>query len=118
MQKEKKSMEAWKIVQQFAPYTRIVHHIAGRIRLKLLDGAPAAEKIAALSPERVRAALETIPGVRQVSFNLLARSCTLEYDPQVIPHDTFPDLIAGRETPGAQALLAALRARQAGIPRQ
>lgn len=109
-------MEAWKIVQQFAPYTRIVHHIAGRIRLKLLAGAPASEKIAALSPERIRAALETIPGMRQVSFNLLARSCTLEYDPQVIPHDAFPDLIACRETPGTQGLLAALRAQPGKIP--
>lgn len=111
-------MEAWQIVRQFAPYTRIVHHIAGRIRLKLLADAPGAEKMPALSPERVRAALETIPGMRRVSFNLLARSCTLEYDPEVIAHDAFPDLIAGRETASAQELLAALRARHAEISRQ
>ena len=110
-------MEAWQVVRQFAPYTRIVHHIAGRIRLKLLADAPASEKMAELSPERIRAALETIPGMRRVSFNLLARSCTLEYDPVVIAQDAFPDLIAGRETTSTQELLAALRARHAEISR-
>jgi len=111
-------MEAWQIVRQFAPYTRVVHHIAGRIRLKLLADAPRPEKMPALSPARVSAALESIPGVRRVSFNLLARSCTLEYDPGVIAHDTFPDLLAGRETAGAQKLLAALRARHTEIASQ
>lgn len=111
-------MEAWQIVRQFAPHTRIVHHIAGRIRLKLQADAPGPQKMPALPPARIGAALESIPGVRRASFNLLARSCTLEYDPAVIAHDAFPDLLAGRETTSAQELLAALRARHAEISRQ
>lgn len=65
-------MEAWQIVCRFAPYTRIVHHIAGRIRLKLLADAPSPEKMPTLSPAQISAALESLPGVRRVSFNLLA----------------------------------------------
>lgn len=56
--------------------------------------------------------------MRRVSFNLLARSCTLEYDSGVIAHDAFPDLLAGRETTSAQELLAALRVKHAEISRQ
>lgn len=104
-----KTMEAWQVVCRFAPHARIVHHIAGRIRLKLGDEARLPGTLADVSPERVRAALESIPGVRAVRFNLLARSCTVEYDPKAIPHDAFPDLIACRETAAAQGLLDALR---------
>lgn len=104
-------MEAWQVVRQFAPHARIVHHIAGRIRLKFLEEKRLSEKMPEISPERIRQALQTIPGVRAVSFNLLARSCTLEYDPKQIPHEAFPDLIACRETPAAQWLIDVLQAK-------
>lgn len=103
-------MEAWQVVRRFAPHARIVHHLAGRIRLKLGDAARLPGELTDLSPEIVRTALESIPGVHTVRFNLLARSCTVEYDPKVIPHDAFPDLIACRDTPAAQGLVDALRA--------
>lgn len=105
-------MDTWQLVRQFAPNTRIVHHIEGRIRLKLVDNHALAETLPADYPARVRQALESTPGVNSIRFNLLARSCTLEYDPAIIPHDAFPDLIARRESPAAQALLGALGARR------
>lgn len=111
------STEAWQVVRQFAPYARIVHHLAGRIRLKFDGGRLLTERIPSLPAESLRDALATIPGVKSVKFNLLARSCTLEYDPDVIPHDAFPDLVACRDTPAAQALLSALRAKYAEISR-
>jgi hypothetical protein len=111
-------MEAWQVVRRFAPYARIVHHIPGRIRLKFVGGGELAERIPDIPAERLRGALASIPGVKSVKINLLARSCTLEYDPSVIAHEAFPDLLGGRETPAAEALLDALRAKYAEISRK
>lgn len=105
-------METSQLVRQFAPNTRIVHHIAGRIRLKLMPGGFPDGMVPPDYPERMRAALESIPGINGIRFNLLARSCTVEYDPATIPHDAFPDLIARRDSAAAQVLLDALKARQ------
>lgn len=101
-------MEAWKIIEQLAPCAHIAHHIPGRIRLKfdstLLDQVP----ISGLDPESVRGALADVRGVKTVRFNLLARSCTVDYDCAVIPQNAWADLLAGRATPAANLLIRIL----------
>lgn len=87
---------------------QIAHHIPGRIRLKL-DGALAgAGQEAIAEATRLFKNLDRTPGIRSASLNLLARSCTIEYDAKAIPPSAWGDLVAGVAGPEAQALLQLL----------
>ncbi|ATE61090.1 heavy-metal-associated domain-containing protein [Thauera sinica] len=82
---------------------RIAHHIRGRVRLKLEPQEAAFE----LPDRRVRAfqdILDRIPGVHAVQLNLLARSCTVRYDPDVIPMQAWGDFMAGVDSGAAEIL--------------
>lgn len=90
---------------------QIVHHIPGRVRLKLIKplSGPRPAGVDAGGARGVPAVLEKLRGVRSLRVNLLARSCTIEYDPGVIPGPAWGDLLAGRDTAAAQALDGVLR---------
>lgn len=74
----------------FAAHLTIAHHIPGRIRLKL-NTVPAGG--GDMSPQAVIATLSAIDGVKAVSVNPLARSCTIEYDAARISARAWSDLI-------------------------
>ncbi|MFC5300763.1 heavy-metal-associated domain-containing protein [Azospira restricta] len=100
---------AWQFVRRLAPALAIAHHIPGRIRLKLHGGAT---EIGELPPlDEIRRELEATRGVSAVRVNLLARSCTVEYDAQIIPPTAWNDLLAGTASPAADALVGTLRAQ-------
>ena len=84
---------------------RIAHHIPGRLRVKLgataSGGLPGRAEASALL-ERLRG----VEGVRAVSVNALARSCTVDSQPAVLPPAGWEDLLAGRRSEGAERLLA------------
>lgn len=92
---------------QVAPHLRLVHQISGRVRLKfdLAAALPVGGVAAAQQLQQLRAAL---PGVRNVAFNPLARSCVIEYDPALIPDSTWPELLCGRPSAATRALLEQL----------
>lgn len=90
-----------------AAYARIAHQVSGRVRIKL-ESSPQDASIAGGAVESLRRRLETLPCVRGVSLNLLARSCVVEYDNAVIPDAAWADLLAGRPTPAAKTLLGLL----------
>ncbi len=114
------------LLARFAPQLRIAHHIPGRVRLRL-DAAALKEAGLAGSGDggegmgslRLKGewtgADAALPGVRRVAWNLLARSCTIEYEPARIPDAAWPDLLAGRDTPAAAVLHAALQQAQRRI---
>jgi hypothetical protein len=89
---------------------RIAHHIPGRIRLKLLPDMDVQGPEAVATATRLSSALHQTPGIRSVSLNPLARSCTVEYDPSVIPAEAWSDFLKGIQTPAATILLDALTA--------
>lgn len=112
------NIDPWQVAATFAAYLRIAHHIAGRVRLKLADGALDAPQVRALDHKRLKAAFAGMPGVRDMQVNLLARSCTVAYDNTSIPDTAWPDLLAGRRTPAAATLLDLLAtAATAASPR-
>lgn len=93
----------------------LVHQISGRVRLKLVPTPALVDAWAAASASAAWTQhLRTVPGVRSVALNPLARSCVIEYDPRLIPDSAWPDWLAGRSTPAARHLhdlLLALAAR-------
>lgn len=93
---------------RFSRKLRIVHHIPGRIRLKL-DASVSDEQVDAIANARqFGKSLDSAPGIRSVSLNLLARSCTVEYDTRHIPSAAWSDLVNGVRSPAAEALLGVL----------
>lgn len=102
-------MEAWQFIERFAPRASIAHHIPGRIRLKFDIGAAELSGLRGFQPERLQDALNQLRGVSAVRLNILARSCTVEYDHGVIPAAAWEDLLACRETAAARILVNILR---------
>lgn len=105
--------DPWRVVSSYASHLRIAHQIAGRVRFKLAAAALDDPQVRALDGERLKDALATVSGVREISINLLARSCTVAYDNATIPDAAWPDLLAGHRTPAAAALLGLLAAAAA-----
>jgi hypothetical protein len=85
-------------LQQFASCVEIAHHVPGRIRLRLLPGAPAR------AGDALRDAPGGFPGIRAIRVNALARSCTIEYDPRMIPFEAWPDFIGNAQSEAAAVL--------------
>lgn len=97
------------LIAAFVPYLRIAHQIPGRVRLKIDlavidDGA-----LRTIGTDGLSDALGVIRGVRDIKVNLLARSCTVEYDKAIIPDAAWGDLIAERQTPAAGVLVGILQ---------
>lgn len=63
-----------------APHTEIVHHIPGRIRLRVLRSG-----IQLAAKTDIQAILRAIPGIRQVRVNPVVGSVVVDYDSQTLP---------------------------------
>ncbi|MDQ7988356.1 MAG: cation transporter [Candidatus Dactylopiibacterium sp.] len=104
------------VFRRFTGSVQIAHHIAGRIRFKLgaieLDQAG---REALADAKQFQHALDSIPGVKSIRLNLLARSCTVEYDPAVIPQQAWPDVLGGIDSPASAKLLGILRDKLEGM---
>lgn len=92
-------------LQELLAQLRIAHHIPGRIRLKLEATLSEAQQNAIGEAQRLLKSLDQTPGIRSASLNLLARSCTVEYDAKAIPPTAWRDLIESAASPEATALL-------------
>lgn len=101
--------EIWQTLVSLAPTIGIAHHVPGRIRLKLSPGAALPKGLALPPGEALRAAFLNIPGVNGLRLNLLARSCTIEYDPQRIAPDAWEDLLGKKPALQNSALFSLLQ---------
>lgn len=85
---------------QLRGHLSIVHHIHGRVRLRL--AASALGQSQALATVRALSTQLAMPAaIRQVSVNAAARSVLIEYDPQRLPDSFWPQLL---QAPAEQAL--------------
>lgn len=88
----------------------IAHHIPGRIRLKLTGTLDVSVTTLANDVQGFAQAARQTPGIRSISVNPLARSCTVEYDVTQIPPAAWVDLLSGNHAPAADQLRHALLA--------
>ena len=91
--------------RRLAAALRIAHHIPGRVRLKRDVANGRDLEAMAGHAKALHRALIGLPGIRSVSLNALALSCTIEYDPARIPPSAWPDFLKGEPSLGAEALL-------------
>ncbi len=101
-------MNDFERLQAYVPMIQIAHHIPGRIRLKL-NGSDTGAKQVASYVKCFDDVWQEIPGIRSAKLNLLARSCTVEYDENLIPFRTWPDLLGGIRSDEALEFLNILK---------
>lgn len=95
---------------RFLDVLSVAHHVPGRIRLKL--SAPLTGELLVLA-EQAKAfgkVFSAMAGIRTVNLNPLAKSCTIEYDTNVIPATAWTGLLSGQPTPGSESLRQSLAA--------
>ena len=85
-------------ILQIVPYSKIVHHIPGRIRLKI---SFAGLKI--LKNSDTIKALKSLPGVLDTRVNPIARSALIEYDQEKLSYDFWEMLGKLADNPGLQS---------------
>lgn len=90
---------------------RIAHHVPGRVRFKLDEGAGLSGALA--EAQAFLKSLDSVEGIAAIKLNVLARSCTVEYDPSHIPPAAWGDLIGGAASPEADRLAGVLAERWA-----
>lgn len=105
---------------QYAACVQIAHHLPGRLRLRLVQdrqipGTPRDTAYLLTQATLFRDMLESIPGVRSIRFNLMARSCTVEYDQRVIPFKSWPDFLNDVPSDEARALRRIIEDRCAEV---
>lgn len=101
------------LLQALVARLHIAHHIPGRIRLKLEQALSETQAQAIGDAQRLIASLADLPGIHKVGLNLLARSCTIEYDPARIAPAGWEHLVSGVDSSEASALIALLGKRPA-----
>ena len=107
-------------IQRFGACVHIAHHLPGRIRLRLaqLNEAPALdakEQSLLAQASNFRDLLDSIPGIVSIRVNLMARSCTVEYDRTVIPFQAWPDFLAGVRSDEAGILTRIIEEKYAEV---
>ena len=95
-------------LREVLQYVRIAHHIRGRIRLKFEMPGLNAETAKGWAV-MFQTLLGRVPGVDEVQFNMLARSCTVRYVPATISMQAWQDALEGRQSAEARVLADALR---------
>ncbi|MDO4905542.1 MAG: hypothetical protein Q4A16_08345 [Lautropia sp.] len=105
------------LLAHFVPFLRIAHQIPGRVRFKFDASAGNGVKFDASTADSdtLTAVLKQTRGIKNIGWNLLARSCTVEYDPQVLPDDAWADLLAGRSSAATAVLHAILEETHANL---
>ena len=90
---------------RFARQLSIAHHVPGRIRLKLNGPIGGDLKAMADQAKRFANSLSAMAGIRSVTLNPLAKSCTIEYDVSVISSSAWSGFLSGSNSPGSDVLL-------------
>jgi hypothetical protein len=102
-------------VASISRYLQLAHQIRGRVRFKVqasIIDHPAASRFVG---EQLSAALGAVRGVHAIRVNKLARSCTVEYDPTVIPDAAWADFLGGRQSLAAKILFSILEEKIAEV---
>ncbi|WP_170018383.1 HMA2 domain-containing protein [Campylobacter sp. RM16190] len=79
-----------KITSYFTP----IHHTPGRLRVRV--SAKIKDEASNLNLDKIDQIIKNIDGIKNVKFNQLIGSVTIEYDSAIFPKDIWDDLLAGR----------------------
>ncbi len=86
----------WNLIAQLLPQLRIVHHVHGRLRLRLQPSV--FSLLPHIGSGHAEAWLAQLPGVTESRLNLNAASLVIQYDSQRIQPQWWERLIAAKRT--------------------
>lgn len=76
-----------------APYFSLIHHIPGRIRMRI-DPSIKSE-LKNFSADNIQSSIASINGIKKVKFNKLVGSVTIEYDHSLLSPLMWNELLVG-----------------------
>ncbi len=79
---------------RLAPHITVIHHVPGRIRLRMRPSGLTAMREIDLDQMR-----NGIPGIQEIRVNRLVASVVIQYDPNCLPPDLWEALSRLRDTP-------------------
>ena len=79
---------------RIAPHTEVVHHIPGRIRLRIL-----ASGLNIVRGIDVEVVIGSLPGIKGVRINAIVGSVVVEYDSGKLPYSFWENMRQLRKTP-------------------
>ena len=80
-------------IKDLASYCSIIHHISGRVRVRVSPKIKKYEGEASL--EDIEAMPEKIKGIKKIKINKLVGSITIEYNPEIFKDSLWDDLFNG-----------------------
>ncbi|MDR6962411.1 HMA2 domain-containing protein [Shewanella putrefaciens] len=93
-------------LRELTEHILVAHHVPGRIRLKLKSHLPDNLNLKGFKhTQQLLRFMESIPGVKSIRPNMLARSCVVEYDTKVLNASLWESLLKAEDKPNVIALL-------------
>nr|MBP3724635.1 hypothetical protein [Campylobacter sp.] len=87
-------MNKFELLEKALPHLSLVHSTAGRLRVRI---SPQIEQISnKFNPSQIQNQILQIKGVKEIKFNKIIGSVTINYDYSIIPEDFWLDLLQGK----------------------
>ncbi len=80
---------------ELAQYFTIIHHIKGRLRVRV--SSKIKEQSEDVSMSDIEALPQKIEGIKKIKINKIVGSITIEYDNDVFPKELWDDLVNGEK---------------------
>lgn len=81
---------------KISSYLSKVHHIKGRIRVRVNPKIKEESKQSGITLEDIQSLPKKINGIKSIKINKVIGSITVQYDHTVFPYELWEDLLASR----------------------
>ena len=100
------------LVLRIASYFTPIHHVAGRLRVRVSSDIK--KEADSLPLEKIDQTIKQIDGIKNVKFNKLIGSATIEYDHEIFPKKMWDDLLKGQNLHEISVLINNLAQKATG----
>lgn len=88
------NLVASELILKIASYFTPIHHTTGRLRVRV--NSKIKDEASSLNLGKIDGVIKQIDGIKNVKFNQIIGSVTIEYDHAIFPKEIWDDLLAGR----------------------
>jgi len=81
---------------KIASYLTKIHHIKGRIRVRVSPKIKDESKSSNITIEDIQSLPQKIDGIKSIKINKAIGSIKVEYDDEIFPYEIWEDLLAGK----------------------
>jgi len=99
-------MVSAQMIMELASYLTKIHHVKGRIRLRV--NPKIKEKSSHIALSDIESLAQKVDGIKRIKFNKTIGSLTITYDNAVLPYELWEDLLQQRNSEKISSLLNSL----------